>query len=108
MQTGKLILSAAALVATAAGSLAFKTANKFTAGHKLFVQVTLSGVNFACATCRSVRTKAVGGVNISSCFTVNGSKVAARGVAVHRTYFTVNTAQKVNCTHPWTKAQLSQ
>jgi hypothetical protein len=104
MQTGKLILSAAALVATAAGSLAFKTANKFTLGHKLFVQVTSSGVNFKCVTCKSVRTKA-SGVVIASCATiVSGAKVGARN---GRTYFTAITAAKVNCTHPWSKAQPS-
>jgi len=106
MQTGKLILSAAALVATAAGSFAFKTANKFTAGHKLFVQVTNAlGGHVACVTCRSVRTKLTGGIVIASCATIlNGSKVKARN---QKTYFTVSTTGKINCTHPWTKAQLS-
>jgi hypothetical protein len=105
MQTGKLILSAAALVATAAGSLAFKTANKFTQGHRLFVQVTLAGVNQKCVTCRSVRTKVSGIANASSCATLTGGvKVGARN---GKTYFTNFTTAKVNCLTPWTKIQFS-
>lgn len=106
MQTGKTILSAAALVVTAVSTFAVKTYNKFGIGHPLFVQVTDgSGVNVACATCRSVRTKAVNGVCISSCATVvSGNKVHARNRC---TYFTARTKAKVNCVTPWTKATQS-
>jgi len=106
MQLNKQILSAAALLVTASSVLSFKTINKFTAGHKLWVQVFNNvGGNFACVTCRSVRTKAVGGVVIASCATViNGLKVQARN---KRTYFTFVTVGKINCMHPFSKVQLS-
>ena len=106
MQTGKIILSAAALVVTAASSLAFKAANKFTSGHTLFVQVTSFQVNVACVTCRSVRTKASTGINIASCATaVHGSLVKARA---SKTFFTSRTTvRKVNCLTPFTKATKS-
>jgi len=106
MQQGKNILTVAAVIVTASSAFSFKTSNKFTAGHKLWVQVFNNvGGNFACVTCRSVGTKAVSGVNIASCQTIiNGLKVQARN---KKTYFTLNTAGKINCMHPWTKVQLS-
>ena len=108
MQTGKLILSAAALVVTAASTLAFKAANKFSNGTKLFVQVTSEGANIACATCRSVRTNVAGGVALSSCATkISGVKVAAQN---GKTYFTRIKAGSPNnrtCTAAFSKATLS-
>jgi hypothetical protein len=105
MQTRKIILNTAALVITVASSIAFKTANKFTAGHKLYVQVTNGiGEKIKCVTCRSVRTKVVGGIHLSSCVTINGGKVSGRN---NKTFFTTWTSNKIICTHPFTKVQLS-
>ena len=105
MLTGKLILSTAALVITAANSIAFKVTNKFSSGHALYVQVTISGENISCPTCRSVRTKLSGGLPASGCYTrINKNWVTARN---NRTLFTARTANKVNCTHPFTKTARS-
>ena len=106
MITGKIILSGTAIVITTASSLAFKAASKFTFGHTLFVQVTdATGASIACATCRSVRTKASGGVVLSSCATKkSGALVTARN---NRTFFTQRTANRKGCLNAFSKVTKS-
>ena len=106
MKIGKFILSAAALTVTAAISLAFKITNKYSSGHTLFVQVTNGiGENIACVTCRSVRTKAAGGIPASGCYTaIGGQWVRARN---GKTFFTTRTASHVKCLTPFDKSMRS-
>ena len=105
MQTGKIILNTVALVVTAASTLAFKTANKFTSGHTLFVQVTSLQVNVACVTCRSVRTKSGIGIWIKSCVTASLRHIvqARNG----KTFFTARTVGRVKCVSPFSRATRS-
>ena len=109
MQTGKIVLSAAALMATAASIFAFKALNRFSMGHKLFVQVTDgSGINSACVTCRSVRTRSELGSYIGGCVTsINLHIVLARNAKTFFTKVKAGSLFNKTCTSPFSKATIS-
>jgi len=71
MKKEKIILSAAAIIATAGGILAFKVHGKFGVGHNLYAITSFGGC--IQVTCRTSPT----GSSTAGCHTVNGTTISA-------------------------------
>jgi len=95
MKKGQIILSVAAAVVTLSSTVAFKVAEKFSGGNRVFVQTTAG----KCVTCLSVRTVLNGSV-IASCKTIHAAAtISARN---GKTYWKAVGAAKT-CLTPVTK-----